>query len=78
MTEQELKDVFNEPHLIAHENMKDVAFYPIGIEIQKEVYKLNGMWYSKTLQGLFGHKGEAAREIISIKKEDLSKWKRLD
>lgn len=78
MTEQELRDVFDEPGLIAHENMKDVAFYPIGIEIQKDVYKLNGMWYSKTLQGLFGYKGDAAREIITVKKEDLQKWKRLD
>jgi hypothetical protein len=78
MTEQELRDVFDEPNLIAHENMRDVAFYPIGIEIQKDVYKLNGIWYSKTLQGLFSYRSEAAREIITVKKEDLQKWKILD
>lgn len=78
MTEQELKDVFQEPDLIAHENMKDVAFYPIGIEILKDVYKVNGLWYCYTIDGFLSGNGvDPAREIISIKKEDLAKWKTI-
>lgn len=77
MTEQELKDVFNNPDLIAHENMSDVAFYPTGIQILDKVYKLNGMWYHKAMKGFLVGKGSPINEQINIKKEDLKAWKKI-
>lgn len=78
MNEQELKQVFDNPSLIAHDNMKDVAFYPLSIEITKTAYKLTGLWYNKHLKGFIAKgSGEAIREEVNIKKEDLKAWKKI-
>lgn len=78
MTEQELKNVFDHPDLIAHDNMVDVAFYPTGIQILDKVYKLDGMWYNKPMKGFIANNsGSAIREEITIKKEDLKLWKKI-
>lgn len=78
MTEEELKKSINSDSflLIMGPVMKDVAFWPIAIEITPTHYELNGIWYSNVFKDLIGAGGgNPARETIKIKREDLSGWK---
>jgi len=81
MTKNELIQLLNSPAdliLIQHENMKDVAFWPLSVDSDKDFYKIAGIWYNMVIKQLIGNgKGDAARETINIKKEDLEKWKTM-
>lgn len=79
MTEDELKNILspsNEPSLIMAEQMKDIAFWPLGINITDTHYELSGIWYSNVAEGFMGNGKEPLRETIKIKKEDLENWKK--
>lgn len=79
MTEHELNATFNiTPTLIKHVLMRDVAFYPIGLDIETDVYRVDGIWYHIGLKGLMAHGLGFARQIISLKKEDLVHWSVFD
>lgn len=79
MTEAELKTILQTkeggPTLIMGEGMKDVAFWPLSLEITDKTYNLSGIWYSNVFEDLMGDAfGNPLRETIKIKKEDLAKW----
>jgi hypothetical protein len=77
MTETELLMVLGNKDcpLIQHQNMKDVAFFPMTIELGKEEHSLFGYWYSNVLEDIMGDSfGNPLREIITIKKKDLELW----
>jgi hypothetical protein len=78
MTEEELRQSTSPKSgfvVIMGPNMKDVAFWPLSIQITPTHYELNGIWYSNVLQDLMSAGGnKPARETIKIKKEDLAGW----
>lgn len=81
MTEEELQQALSpmeEISLIAHKNMKDVAFWPLSVEFAKDHYSLNGIWYNTTYGHVIATSAQSpARETIKIKKTDLPLWSKI-
>lgn len=81
MTKNELIQLFNSPAdliLIQHENMKDVAFWPLSFELDNNVYNITGIWYNTLIKELIAvGPSTPARETIKIKEEDLEKWNQM-